>query len=276
MRVYLERVLRTAAMTAVAALAAVVSPAQAIIYAGAWDPTFGQPFVGSGSPIGYGLGWRGTVDVFVPDSCAFGTGGRDYDASSSCAQGSNVQSASVEFYDVADPLAATKGTVTFSTSSMSIQALHFIDNDLISLATLPSNWDQATWVSPAPPVSPFFSLLFLDPATSDFLRDPLGIFGGDILGVRDEIPPGYFGPLLLSHPTTDFDDIDSLWELIGAIRALGNISISDVESEEGRPRYPNGALFAAAPIDIPEPGSLALMAVALLATIWVVRTRRRA
>ena len=143
MRVYLERVLRTAAMTAVAALAAVVSPAQAIIYAGAWDPTFGQPFVGSGSPIGYGLGWRGTVDVFVPDSCAFGTGGRDYDASSSCAQGSYVQSASVEFYDVADPLAATKGTVTFSTSSMSIQALHFIDNDLISLACrLPLVWSD--------------------------------------------------------------------------------------------------------------------------------------
>jgi len=278
MRTYLERLLRSAAVAAAAALFN-LSPAQAAFYSGAWDPTYGFPFVGGTSPINYDLGWRGTVDVFVPDSCAFGVGARPYGASSSCAQSSYVQSASVEFYNVNDPALETKGTVTFSTASMSILGLNFVGNDLISLVTFPSSWDQASWNAPPPPASPFFSLLFLDPAGSNFLRAPLGAFFGDILGVSDEIPANYFGPILLSHPDTDFDaSIDSIPELVARLIALRDISISDVESEEGRPDFgEDGRLFAlAAPAtDIPEPGSLALVALALFATAWVARTRRR-
>lgn len=279
MRAYLEQVLRTA-VTAAAVALCLMSPARAAFYSGAWDPTFGQPFVGSGSPIGFGLGWRGTVEVFVPDECAFGSGARDFGASSTCAQNSSVQSASVELYDVLDPAEATKGTVTFTTSSMSILALHFVDDNLISLTTLPSSWDQAAWISPPPPASPFFSLLFVDSATSNCLRAPLqciGIpLGLDLLGLSDEIPADYFGPLLLTHPNFDFDDpVQNLGDLFAFLRALGNISVSDVESNP--PTYPNGSLFALAapPTDIPEPGSLALIAVALFATAWAARTRRR-
>ena len=276
MREYLERALRTAAAV-VAAMVCIVSPAKAAFYSGAWDPTYGMPFIGGSSPLGYDLGWRGTVEVVVPDSCAFLPGPRSYGAGSPCALGSFVQSASVELYDVNDPFLATKGTVTFSTSSMSIRGLNFVDDDLISLSTLPSSWEQAAWITPLPPASPFFSLLFVDEGASNFLRAPFGsVLLGQLLGFRDEIPEDYFGPLLLSHPDTDFDDpVESLAELVTRLIALGGVSVSDVESEAGRPRYPNGSLFAAPPAEIPEPGSLALVALALFATAWGARRRRR-
>jgi hypothetical protein len=154
---------------------------------------------------------------------------------------------------------------------MAIGGLHFVDNDLLSLVTLTSSWEQASWNSPFPPTSPFFSLLFVDAATSNWLRSPLGRFFGDIFGLRDEIPSGYEGPLLLSHPNTDFDSIDSLHELFRGLHALGEISISDVK--DNPPTYPNGRLFSLAATAVPEPGSLALVALALLTATLVVRLR---
>jgi hypothetical protein len=278
MRTYFGRVLRAIAAAAAAVLCS-LSPAQAAFYSGAWDPLYGMPFLGGTSPIGYNLGWRGEVQVFVPDSCAFGSGPRNFGAADPCSQNSYVQSATVDFYDNDNP-SLTKGTVTFTTSSMSINALHFLDNELLSLATLPSSWDQAAWISPEPPVSPYFSLLFLDEATSNFLRAPYGfVWLGELLGLRDEIPANYAGPLLLSHPSRDFDDpIESLDELVATLLAFRSISVSDVESEAGRPRYPNGSLFALAapPISVPEPSSLTLIALALLAIGWLAHFRRRA
>ena len=168
MRAYVERALRTGFAAAALVLGS-LSPAQAAFYSGAWDPLYGVPFVGgSGSPIGYNLGWRGEVQVFVPDSCALGSGARNYGVGSTCSQGSYLQSATIELYDSTNP-SVTKGTVTLTTTSMSIFALHFVDNELMSLATMPSSWDRAVWDLPAPPISPFFSLLFVDAAASNFL-----------------------------------------------------------------------------------------------------------
>lgn len=263
MRKFLDRTLRAAAAAAAALLCA-VAPAQAAFYSGEWDPLYGLPFVGSGS-IGYDLGWRGEVQVFVPDACANASGIRNYGLASSCAQGSYIQSATVDLYDATTSEA--KGTLSFSTAAMSVLALHFNGSQLLSLATLPSSWEQAT-LSLSPPVAPFFSLLFVDPAYSGVLR---------ALGFSTEIPSGYAGPLLLSHPTTDLDNLEiNDWpDLLRAIMTISQIDVSDVASEEGRPTYPNGGflfgLAAAAPV--PEPGSLALVALALVLTGWFLRKR---
>jgi len=263
MRKSLDRVLRTAAAAAAALLCA-VAPAQAAFYSGEWDPLYGLPFVGSG-PVGYNLGWRGEVQVFVPDACANASGVRNYGLTSSCTQNSYIQSATVELYDAGT--LASKGTLTFLTTPMSVLALHFSGSQLLSLATLPSSWEQAN-LSSTPPVAPFFSLLFVDPTYSSVLR---------LLGFSDEIPSGYAGPLLLSHPTTDLDnlEIENWPDLLRAIMTISQIDISDVASPEGRPTYPNGFLFsfAAPPAAAPEPGSLALVALALVLTGWFLRKR---
>ena len=293
MRAYLERVLRTAVAAAAAVLCS-VSPAQAAFYSGAWDPLYGEPFVGttvdSGNYFGSDVGWRGTVDVFVPNSCALATTptNRTYGPSSPCVgDGSDgetfpyVQSAEVKLFrwdgDTNNDNDVIIGTLVFSASSMTIRELNFEGSDLISLFTRPSNWVQPLG---APSTSPYFSLLFVDKDVSNFLRAPFGSgFLGQLLGLRDEIPPDYFGPLLLSHPTRGFGEpIDSIEGLFTTLWDARSIAVSDVEGEDGLPRYLNGgALFslAAPATDIPEPGSLALVALALFATAWVARTRRR-
>ncbi len=88
--------IRTALIgAAVSALVALGYPvaANAKVYAGAWDPAFGAPF----DVAGLGLGWSGTTQFSIDDSCA---------ASGTvlfvqC--GMTIDSATVSFYNVADP-----------------------------------------------------------------------------------------------------------------------------------------------------------------------------
>lgn len=264
MRATLTRSLRSAVVAAVALLC-LLSPAQAIVYRGTWDPVYGLPFVGVGSPVGFDLGWRGTVQVFVPDGCELGAGFGLF-TPSPCKSGSQLTNAHVELYDATTD--TKRGDLYFDSSNMSVLSLHFSGGELSSLTTLPSDWIQPQWLSPEA-ASPYFSLLFVDADTSNLLRF---LFAG----LRDEIPAGYFGPLLLSHPTRDFVDlrIDSLGDLFDLLRDFGSISVSDVQSNP--PEFPNGRLFVLdTPQLAPEPGSLVLVAVALLATGWARSSRRR-
>jgi PEP-CTERM motif len=93
---------------AAAALLGAVSPAQAIVYVGNWDPAFGSIFTN--------LGWRGTTEVVLPDACTGLTGSFLNATSNPCGSfGFSTQNAKVEFYSLADPLKVTVETLNFGT-----------------------------------------------------------------------------------------------------------------------------------------------------------------
>jgi PEP-CTERM motif len=87
---------------AVAALFGAVAPAQAVVYVGNWDPTFG--------PIFTNLGFRGTASVFLPNACIGLVGSFFNNSGLACGSGAmQIQSASVELYNITNP------TVTLET-----------------------------------------------------------------------------------------------------------------------------------------------------------------
>ena len=80
-------------LSAVATLGG-VSPAQAALYTGNWDPAYGSIFPD--------LGWSASALFDVPASCLALGNGTNIPISGSCA-GFSVLSAEVDFYDIADP-----------------------------------------------------------------------------------------------------------------------------------------------------------------------------
>ncbi|MCW5634780.1 MAG: PEP-CTERM sorting domain-containing protein [Rubrivivax sp.] len=133
--------------------AAVGGSAQAAVYRGVWDPAYGAPFTN--------LGWRGTADYFVPDTCLPG-GTVDLDNTYDCAGAAIVTSAEVEFYDVNAGGQPTLATLVFDPQSLIIGTLRFVSGELTQLTTTNSNY-----LAPDADLSAFgvswnteFSLLF--------------------------------------------------------------------------------------------------------------------
>ncbi len=113
-------------------LAVCAGSAQAATYSGVWDPTFGTPFAN--------LGWRGTAEFFVPNTCVpSGPGIVDVDDSLDCGGGAQVTSAQVTFYDITDLTQATISTLVFNPSSFGIGTLRFDNGVLSQLTTTDSN-----------------------------------------------------------------------------------------------------------------------------------------
>lgn len=77
-----------------AALFGSASPAQAALYSGNWDPSYGSIFPS--------LGWRASAVFDVPGSCLALGSGNNIPISGSCA-GFSVVSAEVDLYDIANP-----------------------------------------------------------------------------------------------------------------------------------------------------------------------------
>jgi hypothetical protein len=111
-------------------LLGLAAPAHAVVYVGIWDPEYGQPFAG--------LGWRGTAQFFVPDTCV-PTGSADVDNASACGGAAAVTAASVELYDVANPT-PTLATLVFTPSTLLIDTLRYINGELTQLDTTLSDF----------------------------------------------------------------------------------------------------------------------------------------
>lgn len=124
------RRLRAALFTALAACGFVAS-ANATVYAGAWDPPYGDAFPN--------LGWRGEVLFDVPATC--GVSG-NFTGVAPCAPGSaTFQSAFVGLYLLNEgPAFPTRSTLTFAPSSMNIAQLAYTGGELLGLVTSRSNW----------------------------------------------------------------------------------------------------------------------------------------
>ena len=99
----LRRILASA-LCALAAWLGSAAPAHATLIVGTWDPAYGAPFAD--------LGWRGSATFYVADSCH--TSGGVLINLLGCPAGSmSVQSARVEFYNLANP-ATTLQVLDFS------------------------------------------------------------------------------------------------------------------------------------------------------------------
>ena len=106
-------------------------PAQAAVYTGIWDPTYGSPFTN--------LGWRGTAQFFVPDSCK-PAGTADVNNAEQCDGLAAVTAAEVQFYDTTDPTQATIATLDFNPGTLVIDTLEFITGALTELSTSASDF----------------------------------------------------------------------------------------------------------------------------------------
>jgi len=134
-------------------LAVFSGSANAALYTGVWDPTYGNPF--------NNLGWRGTAEYFVPDTCVPG-GTIDISNSIDCSNAAIVTQAQVEFYDITAGGQPTISTLVFNPASLIIGTLRYVSGDLTQLTTSSSNY-----VAPVEDLSAFgvssnteFSLFF--------------------------------------------------------------------------------------------------------------------
>jgi hypothetical protein len=136
------------ALSAAAVLGAAGS-AQAAVYKGAWDPTYGAPFPD--------LGWRGEVAVTVPNSCIADGWVNNFPAG--CNGGMQITSAKVELYSLAHP----SDNTTLDFAGAYVAAMQFEGSALVGLVTSPFGTEQGSITSTLFHTSQaFFSLIFLD------------------------------------------------------------------------------------------------------------------
>lgn len=112
------------------ALTCAAGSANAAVYTGVWDPAYGPPFTN--------LGWRGTAQYTVPDSCEL-SGSGDVDNATACGGAAAVTSALVEFYDESATNQVTLATLVFNPSTMLVSTLRYLNGNLDQLVTTASN-----------------------------------------------------------------------------------------------------------------------------------------
>lgn len=107
--------------------------ANAAVYRGVWDPAYGPDFPN--------LGWGGSADFFVPESCIPSGDGvvlnNPFLWLPNCAGQAVVTSAQVQLYNLTG-LPAVSATLDFDESTLDIIKLSFEDGNLDQLLTTPS------------------------------------------------------------------------------------------------------------------------------------------
>jgi opacity protein-like surface antigen len=110
---------------ALASAMTILAPAQAAVVVASFDPAFG--------PSIPNLGFRGTAQISVADSC-FSLSGLVFNSDGCSGNTMSVLSADVEFYNVNTPL-VTLGSATWAGSYFNVLAVFMQDGDLTGVDT---------------------------------------------------------------------------------------------------------------------------------------------
>jgi len=154
-------------------------PAQAAIYAGAWDPAFGDAFPD--------LGWRGEARFYLPDAC-LAEDGWVLNTDACSAEQMSLLGAEVIFYSLSDPTnPALQETLLFDVASSAVVAMELEDGMLTAvLGSFVYSRPSTLPLAGAPDTD--FVLFFEERlARLSYLLFPPGV--PPIWGVSDSNPP---------------------------------------------------------------------------------------
>ena len=235
--------------------------AQAAVYVGIWDPLFGSPFNNAGQV----LEWSGSVQMYVPDACLFGTHqtvqGVGCNSSVDPLQRQRIIGASVSLSDNAT--SAVKATLTFAPDGLypfTLNTVDILNGNVIGIAT--------SYSEPLVPSSAFagidaysFALGFsLAQGPSLVAISGMNQFFSTAQMLYGLLPPD-LQPFFAGHYGNFYSG-----SIIGGAIQAGNGS--DPLSSE------NFAAFKNSFTKIPEPGTLAL-ALGGLGGLFAARRRKQ-
>lgn len=163
------------AIAVTAGLACAALPAQAVIYQGDWDPSFGPAFPD--------LGWRGEASFFIPDACTELSG---LVFNLGACSGMKILEAEVEFYKLSDPTKSTIDTLTFDIPSDLVVAATLDDGQLLGVLGAFLYSRPSTSPIAGGPFTEFTLLFQLDIARLAFYSDPPD--GDPFFGISDKRP----------------------------------------------------------------------------------------
>ncbi len=218
---------------------AALSPARAAFFTGSWDPLYGTPFNSSTQP----LGWRGEATFFIPDSC-IPLGTISTVTLTQC-PAMQLDSAEVVFYN--NSTTATVDIFKYGASDLGWFQMTFDAAGALKLVT-------SDFFAPRAPTNTFANInwyTFLLQFVSGGVQMYHSLDGSPPL----KTSPGYISPEKCAHLSILQPYFCGYSGVFAGGGSGGPVAVAVTYSR------------------VPEPASLSLIAVGLLA-LWALRHRR--